>query len=176
VKRHDALISNTAGHTNAGDVAVAATIAVAQLEPDLLLLGTFARDLCRSQGIKTVVSFLWANRKEMATVLAKDTECTFWSALKKVDGWKKDARQRLDTRKKQPVGLHPAFEVFNIDERSFFAAMSIATPTDLAKYEDLAQAGLEAQQQQERIEAKVYQKANVPVERFYNSTGHGEHH
>jgi hypothetical protein len=54
--------------------------------------------------------------------------------------------------------------------------MSIATPTDLAKYEDLAQAGLEAQQQQERIEAKVYQKPNVPVERFYNSTGHGEHH
>jgi hypothetical protein len=114
----------------------------AGLESELFLLGPQARNVLLSQGITTVTFFLSVSTEEMATALAKGTEYTFYSARNKVLLWKKDVRQRLETRKELqlPVGLHPAFKVFNIDERSFFAAMSIRTPNDLLLYKGLAQA------------------------------------
>ena len=105
-----------------------------------LALGTQARDCLVSQGITTVTAFFSASRKEIATVLAEQTEYTFFSARNQVSGWKRNVRQRLETRKEQPVGLHPAFEVFTPEIRSFFTAMSIATPEDLLNYEGLAPA------------------------------------
>jgi hypothetical protein len=48
-------------------------------------------------------------------------------------------KQRHKTRNEQPVRLHPAFEVFDSEARSFFTAMSIAAPSDLMTYHCLAQ-------------------------------------
>jgi hypothetical protein len=48
-----------------------------------------------------------------------------------VKSWKHEVRQRQETRKEKPVGLHSAFEVFDPTVRSFLAAQSIATPSDL---------------------------------------------
>jgi len=140
--------------------------AAAQFEPELLLLGPQAQDFCLSQRITTVKVFLSASPKDMATALAKETECTFSMALRKVERWKKQTRQRQETRMEQPVGLHPTFEVFNIDKRSFFAAMSIATPYDLLQYEDLAQAYMDWRHNnnKRRSEAKDSHKLYIPVE------------
>lgn len=112
----------------------------AGLESELFLLGPQARNVLLSQGITTVTFFLSVSTEEMATALAKGTEYTFYSARNKVLLWKKDVRQRLETRKELqlPVGLHLAFEVFDPEIRSFFTAMSIATPKDLLNCEDLA--------------------------------------
>jgi len=118
--------------------AAIAIIASAQLEPDLLLLGPQAQDFFLSQGITTVKALLSLSTKETVTALAKDTECGFATALRKVERWRKETRQRQKTRKEQPVGLHPAFEVFIIDERSFFAAVLITTPNDLLQYKNLS--------------------------------------
>lgn len=51
--------------------------------------------------------------------------------------WRRDAKQRLETRKEQPVGLHPASEVFNSEVRTFFAAKSIATSEEILAYSAL---------------------------------------
>jgi hypothetical protein len=103
-------------------------------------MGPLTRGFLASQGITTVTTFLSASAKEIATVLAEQTINTFFSARTKVNRWKRDVRQRQEARKKQIVGLHPAFGVLDDVARSFFNAMSIATPKDLLKYQGLARA------------------------------------
>ena len=136
VKRQTTSTLDSAESTIAGDIVTATIAGAAQLEPELLLLGCQARDFFVSQGITTVKALLTEHStRNMATALAKAKFYVYSSAASKVDGWKRDTQQRLDTRKERPVGLHPAFEIFSPQLRSFFAAILIATPDDLMGYD-----------------------------------------
>jgi hypothetical protein len=115
------------------------SISCADLDPELVLLGIEARGFFLSQGITTVHSLLTGTSTERATTLARLTNHTLSMAKAIVNGWRADVRQRLATREEHPVGLHWAFEVFNADIRSFFVAVSIATPSDLFEHLHLGQ-------------------------------------
>ena len=53
------------------------------------------------------------------------------------------------------MGLHPAFEVYIIDERSFFAAMLITTPNDLLQYKSLSLAYMDWRHKNNKNELKL---------------------
>jgi hypothetical protein len=107
------------------------------LHPLLYLLGPVARRFLVSQGITTVDAFLALDRNAMEGALfewrkrEKLEERMFASAMNEVQTWKREVLQRQKTRKEKPVGLHITFEVFDPTVRSFLAAQSIATPSDL---------------------------------------------
>lgn len=103
----------------------------------LYLLGQLAQRFLVSQGITTVDIFLASENKAMAIALLewrkqeKLEERKFNSSMNEVRRWKCEVLQRQETRKGKLVGLHIAFEVFDPTVRSFLAAQSIATPSDL---------------------------------------------
>jgi hypothetical protein len=126
-----------------------------KLQPELFLLGPKARDFFVSQGITTVKTFLSVKLIDMATALAKQNECVLATAKNKLSRWRGDVKQRHKTRKEQLVGLHPAFEVFDSEARSFFTAMSIAAPSDLMTYRCLAQVYVDWRRDNRMYEIKL---------------------
>jgi hypothetical protein len=109
------------------------------LEPELILLGSLAEEFCVSQGIMTVENFLSAERdgdRMMHALIAwrkreKGSEWKVQTATRHTRNWRIELLQRRATRLEQPVGLHPAFEVFSPSVRSFLVEQSIANPRDL---------------------------------------------
>lgn len=123
---------------NAATAAAMTTSVLAELDPDLVLLGTHARDLCASQGITTVEALLSTSVLKLAPALASRIECAFGTARTQIAEWKRDSRQRIKTREMRLSGLNPpVFEVFDPELQSFFTTMSFTTPEALLSFRGL---------------------------------------
>lgn len=129
VVHEESSASSSLEHSVAGSALV--------IDASLSNLGSFATAFFISQRIESANAFLQRLGTALSLSLIKfaaEKEQETWGitrAKKCISSWKRDIRQRKETQKALPDGLHPAFEVFDSDVLAFFSVHAVVNPLDL---------------------------------------------